>query len=321
MIASVLPLIFGGISVLLIGILGLSFYIALSLIHPKKRSIEETKQLELERTPTIFRDFETWEKIDQEVTSNKGYVLKGWCFPAPGKKAFTNQFVVVIVHGFSYTHHGSVKYASIFRNLGMDVIMYDQPNHGGSGGTMTSMGFQESIDVQQWISLIKELYPNEVRIGLCGESMGAASCLIAQSRTDQIIFTVSDCSFSTLKQLMIHQLKHRRNIPLFPFYYVSNFFFRMFSGAYYESISPKGAVRNAKAPILFCHGLSDSYIPPHHSEELHHACKSPSMLYLAGNESKHAQAFRNNQVEYTAFVHSFLKEVVGLKIEIGENHV
>ena len=154
MIASAIPLILGGLSVLLIGIVGLSFYIAYSLIHPKRRTIEQTKQLELERTPEIYRDFETWEKTDLEIVSNKGYVLRGWLFPAKGIPDFSNRQVVLIAHGFSYTHHGSIKYASIFRSFGMDVILYDQPNHGKSGGTITSMGFQESVDVQRWIDLI-----------------------------------------------------------------------------------------------------------------------------------------------------------------------
>ena len=72
---------------------------------------------------------------------------------------------------------------------------------------------------------------------------------------------------------------------------------------------PVAGIPKIKAPILFCHGQQDDYIPTRMSVEMHRAkTVGIARLYLAPN-AKHAQAFWNNQQEYDRVVGEFLEEV------------
>lgn len=297
------------ILVLIIALFLLSILIAWvvvhSLLHPPKRSLQETERLELERTPDIYQAFLTWENIHY-VVETKDYVSLA-CYFIPTNHPKGKRKLAMIAHGYSYTHHGSIKYAHLLRELGYDCILFDERNHGNSTGKRTTMGYLESYDLEAIYRDALNRFGHFSQVGFIGESMGGASVLLAISRLHMIDFAIVDCSYMGLKEIVKHQLR-RRHIPRVGIVSLVQFIFWLNTGISYRKLSLIEAVKQTHQPILFVHGKADGYIPPSHSEMLvkHHIGKH--RLYLADQDSHHAESYRKNPIEYQNQVSRFLQE-------------
>jgi fermentation-respiration switch protein FrsA (DUF1100 family) len=196
------------------------------------------------------------------------------------------------------------------RRLGYAVVFFDERFHGDSGGTNTTLGYYESIDLETILDDAVQRFGNGYDIGLVGESMGAVAAILCASRRQTIRFVIADCPFADLEVLITQLVKRDFHLPKWPFVSLARLMFDGMTGAKMRDVSPIIAIRSLTMPILFCHGKNDLFTLPDHSEALYLACRSPKRLYLAGNQAGHADSFRNNPTEYFATVESFLKELV-----------
>ena len=283
----------------------ISFYIARSLYHPMRRSLLETKAMEDERHPGIMARYDMWVKEAFTVSSRYGYDLKAYYIaaPKPSKK------FVIIAHGYTYTHHGSVKYAVSMRKQNYNVIMYDEPFHGESEGKHTTLGYYEKDDLETIITYVTMTYGDDIILGLYGESMGAATSLLEQADDDRIDFVIADCGFADLWDLMAYQLKEFHHLPPRVFLPAANFFFKRITKADIKDISPIKAVKKAKTPIFFVHGEADEYIPQEHSIRMYEACPSKKDILIIGNQAEHAQSWGKNTAVYEERLFVFLEDV------------
>ncbi len=284
---------------------GIAWYVSHSLLHPPKRSLHETERLELERTPEIYQSFLTWENIHYIVETKDQISLA--CYFIPTNRPKGKRKLAIIAHGYSYTHHGSIKYAHMLRELGYDCILFDERNHGNSTGKKTTMGYLESFDLETIYLDALNRFGHYSQIGLVGESMGGASVLLAISRLKQVDFAIVDCPYMSLKDIVKHQLR-RRHLPRVGIVPLVQWFFWMATGVTYRKISLLDAVKQTNQPLLFVHGKADGYIPPIHSEMLAKYHIGKHRLYLADQDSHHAGSYRKNPEEYQNQVNLFLQE-------------
>jgi uncharacterized protein len=298
-----------GSSLILFGVIAISSYIARRFAHPRVRSFEMAKAIELERTPDLFEEYLAWPKESYRIKSKFGYELQCYHIPNPQPVDPVFRRFVIIAHGYRHTHYGGIKYASMMRSFGYDVVLFDERHHGSSGGKNTTLGACESHDLQRVIHDAYARFGSSIQVGLYGESMGAAVVLLAQAREERIKFVISDCSFSDLTRLAAHQIHTLHKLPLWPFLATSSFVFRLMTGTFYGEISPLSAVEAARAPILFIHGEADRFIPKEHSERLYQACRSPKRLKLFA-DSRHAESFRKHRIDYRIEVERFLTDLV-----------
>jgi uncharacterized protein len=301
-----------GSSFILFGVLAISSYIARRFAHPHVRTFEMSKAIELERTPDLFDEYLLWPKESYRIKSKYGYELQCHYIPHPEPVDPVNRRFVIIAHGYRHTHYGGIKYASMMRSFGYDVVLFDERHHGSSGGKNTTLGACESHDLQRIIEDVYVRFGPSIQVGLYGESMGAAVVLLAQARDNRIKFVISDCSFSDLTRLAAHQIHTLHKLPLWPFLATSSFIFRLMTGTFYGETSPLSAVEVAQAPILFIHGEADCFIPKEHSERLYQACRSPKRLKLFAG-SRHAESFRMHRIDYRDEVKRFLSDLVSFE--------
>ena len=73
------------------------------------------------------------------------------------------------------------------------------------------------------------------------------------------------------------------------------------------AVSPIDAISNVKAPIMFIHGSSDTFIPASMSLELYLRKTGPKGIYISPG-AEHAMSYFVNKEEYTAKVKQFLIE-------------
>lgn len=289
-----------------------SFYIGRRLALPKVRTVEQAKNIELERTPDLFDEYRTWEKQSFWLPGPNGYEIRCHYVAHPGNEDQPYRKMVVVAHGFRHTHYGGIKYASLFRSLGYDVLLFDQRRHGETGGKNTTLGFREHQDVRAIVDHCFLRFGPRLQLGLVGESMGAATVLLAASGDPRLRFVVADCPFAELRTLAIHQIHTLHKLPTKPFVGLSSLFFHLFTGAFYRDVSPLRAVSGLFAPTLFVHGTADRTIPYLETVRLHEACVSPKRMVLYEG-TKHAESFRKHRSAYKTMIESFLHDLVSIQ--------
>ena len=287
-------------------ILYTGYTVAQSIYNPKRYSLLESRKRETERTPDLVTAYDSWEKIPYTIETRNGYNLKAYYLPIEKHNHYSSDHFVVIAHGYTYTHYGSIKYASIFKELGYNVIFYDERFHGESGGKNCSLGYYEAQDLEDVITDTFTRFGSSIYLGTYGESMGGATVLLEQQKESRLQFVIADSSFCDLTDLVTYLIKKKAHLPKWPFLGIANFFFRIATKITFSDISPIKAIKNAKVPVLLLHGSADEYIPPSHSRQLFDACPSVKQLYISTNPAKHVESFMLNRIEYTNTVKEFI---------------
>lgn len=279
-----------------------SILTAFLVFRPKKWGYDQSRAVEIERGR--FNPVETAElNILDVYTKSSGLKLHGHLINR--KKDRT----IIFMHGHCFTLFGSYKYMKIFLDRGFNVLMPDQRYHGLSEGKNCTLGYEESNDLHRWIEFIKTEIPETEIIGLHGESMGAATVLLG-GHHKAVDFVISDCSFSELKVQVADVLRKRFKIPGFIVYPAHLFSLLLFNAPLLR-INPADSVQNIKAPILFIHGESDSYVPVKHLNKLTEHKKGVDSVYICRG-ADHAKSFETNPLEYERIVDDFINSC-GLK--------
>lgn len=282
---------------LLVLISAFSVYAAFSVFRPKRWDYKKTLEHELENKrfdPEFLAGFD----IQDVFIENSGLKLHAQLIDRKLNKT------IILMHGHTYTLYGSYKYIKIFLDRGFNVLMPDQRYHGQSEGRNCTLGYRESGDLHRWIEYIKEAIPGTEILGLHGESMGAATVLLGGHHND-VDFVISDCSFSDLEKQLAHVLRHNFKLPKAMIYPVHLFSMLLFRAPLLR-IKPVTNIKNIKAPVLFIHGGSDTFVPPEHLEMLTAGIKPKDMVYLCEGAG-HAESFITAPETYECKVEEFLK--------------
>jgi len=285
--------------------IGFSLMVTKTLIHPKTYTLAESRMKENELSFGLMDLYDTWNIVKSDLMTKNGYLVRVYdVLP----DIATNKFCV-IAHGYTYTHHGSIKYAKMMIGLGYHVIMFDQRFHGDSQGDNSTLGGKEQYDLKDVISFVYQKYGKDIFLGTFGESMGSSTVLLEQAMDSRVKFVGSDCGFSSLEVLVRYLVGRKFRIPLFPVIKLLDFFFYKKTKTRLSMVSPLDAVKDAKVPIFYAHGLADKYILPFHAEVLYDSTPTLKKIYLAPNDARHAEAARKNEIEYTNKLTEFMDEV------------
>ena len=94
-------------------------------VFGRRQTMEESWNWELEHCPNC-RDLRREEFTDYGVTASDGYKLHCSYYPA---KQPSNLYVI-LVHGYTDTRWGMLKYLQFYRDMNIHCILYDQRGHG-----------------------------------------------------------------------------------------------------------------------------------------------------------------------------------------------
>jgi dipeptidyl aminopeptidase/acylaminoacyl peptidase len=282
--------------------------IAFSIVIPSKKSIVKTREIEKEKDSELIAFYDELMAKTTTFKSRYNYDIAMYYFL---QKENTKKFVV-IAHGHTYTHFGSIKYAKMMFEEGFNVIIYDQRYHGASGGNNTTLGYFEKYDLYDIITEIYNEFGTDIFLGTYGESMGAATILLEQEIDERVKFCISDCGYNDFKKFLFERLS-KYHLPKLSFYFI-NFFVKLIAGFSLEDVSPIKAIKESKIPIMFIHGKQDKFIEYHHSVEMYEAYNSSKKLFIADNNATHAYSYFSDKEKYVENVKTFLKEYVYDKI-------
>lgn len=193
--------------------------------------------------------------------------LSGWYIPAETADAP----VIISVHGIGSCKYstGNLLQAGMLHNAGFAVLVIDVRDAGDSDyeDGLSAIGNEEYRDVLgafDWLQTEKGHTPQQ--IGVLGNSLGAATALIAFSEEPELAAAFVDSPFDNLPQIIREELI-REGYP--EFLYASGLMAARLRGDNINFSNPHNAIDNANGrPIFVTHGTADGRIGVHHAYQL-----------------------------------------------------
>ena len=190
-------------------------------------------------------------------------------------------------------------------DLGLNVLLIEERAHCKSESHSITFGHKEKRDVLSWITLVKQMFGENIEIYLFGISMGASTVLFASEYLDERIKICADCPYSTQKEILqegIAKMKLPKQL-LYPFVVMSSFIFAHTKLNDDASI----AVRNSKCKILIIHGTNDSVVPHKFSERIF--IENPDKVqYEKFENADHGLSFLEDQKRYESIIKKWIFE-------------
>ena len=241
-------------------------------------------------------------KTDYTVKSYDGYILHVRFIENPLK---TKRFIL-ISHGYTDNHIGSLKYTKMYLDLGFNVILYDLRGHGINKKTFCTFSVRESRDLIELIRDSQKRYPDAEVFGIHGESLGSATSIACLKYKPDIDFVIDDCGFSEIESVMKNGLRGM-HLPSWLIYPVS-LSNKICHGLFFREMRPIDSLADNTIPILFIHGADDDFIFPFHSEHMQKATRGYSEIHLIPGAG-HAASVLTAPDDYRKYVSSFLQTI------------
>ncbi len=203
-------------------------------------------------------------------TTKDGISIAGWFIPSKSSATESKPApAIILLHGYP-AEKGDL--LSIANDLHSDfnILLIDFRYFGKSGGSFTTLGTKERLDLEVAIDILSSR--GFERVGVLGFSLGGATAILQAEQDSRIAAVVSYASFADLtilgKDLYTHLPVIREAlVPLMKFW------MELLWGIDAD-YSPKEAAQNMQTPILIIHTQQDEQIPFHHAELLRDALKN-----------------------------------------------
>ena len=240
---------------------------------------------------------------DVWIKSDDGLKLHATWFPQDEQKK-----VVICFHG--YTSKGMSDYIGVsgyYMKRGYSMLLVDERAHGESEGKYIGFGCLDRRDALKWIDWVIQNCGEDVQILLHGTSMGGATVLMTSGLElpEQVKGIISDCAFTSPKEVFTHVLHSMMHMPAFPMIQIADWMNRKNAGYGLDECNAAREVQKAKVPILFIHGSGDTFVPCSMCETIYENCAAPKRkLIIEG--AAHAESYYKDTEAYENALNEFI---------------
>ncbi len=295
----------GAAGSLTIALIAASYPLSGLLIRPRLKRLTQLKSPHLRNL--IRRSGIAFE--DVTIPSFDGTRLYGWWMSANRRGP-----TAVVLHGVKKNRTDVLRAALILRRGGFNVLVFDGRGHGNSEGRYVTYGFYERRDVESAIEwLVKQKKIDRGRIGLVGESMGAAIALQVAAHNPWVRAVWADSPFASLRRVTEEFVQRVTRLPgavlnplLWTTIQVANY-----RGKFdVRSVDPLALAARIKCPVHLAHGTADQVIAIAHSKAIYEALGGEKEIWFVEG-ARHARSIRHARLEYSSRLTRFLKGALG----------
>lgn len=241
------------------------------------------------------------------LISRDGLNLSADFIEAPGTDRYA-----VICHGYHSSRRSMMAFAKKFYELGYGALLPDARGHGESEGDYVGMGWDERLDIADWIDWLVAREP-EAEIVLFGISMGGATVMMTAGEPlpENVKAVIEDCGYSSIRAEFAFQLKQMFHLPAFPALNCASLVTRLRAG--YSLLRDGDAaaqVARSDLPILFIHGGNDTFVPTEMVYAVYEAARGDKELLIVDGAA-HGMASGVDPEAYWSAVTDFLSGRVG----------
>jgi uncharacterized protein len=297
-------LAFGAAGSLALAIGAVSYPLSGLLVRPRLKRLSQLKSPHLRNfIRRIGVGFE-----DVTFSSFDGTRLYGWWMGAAD-----NAPTIVVLHGVKKNRTDVLRAALVLRRARFNVLIFDGRGHGNSEGRYITYGFYERRDVESAIEwLIAEKKVDETRIGLAGESMGAAISLQVAAHNPRVRAVWADSPFASLRRVTEEFVRRTTRLPgavLNPVLWTTLQFANYRGKFDIDTVDPLSLAAQIKCPVFLVHGNDDQLITTAHSECIHEALGGKKELWIVEGV-RHARSIRHRRSrrEYVERLERFFSE-------------
>ena len=280
-----LPLLLTGVAPLL-----LSHFVATHGTRSWERSLATTPE-----------DFGSPYREVEFLTAD-GPLLKGWYLRGGAGKP-----TIVLGHGLFRSRHEVLERACALNRRGFTLLVFDFRNHGKSQAGITSLGYQERLDMVAAQRFVKAT-EGDGRVVLMGISMGAVAAIQAGPQLGrEVQAIIADSPFASLRETVAHHTRLLLGLPSFPFADVFVWNLTRMAGYRGEKLDNLQALgRTEGVPVLLIYGREDRRMPPTTAQSVLEAIPARRKRLVFFEGAGHAAAYRTDPEGYLDVIEEFL---------------
>jgi len=207
-------------------------------------------------TPELF----SLPHEDVRLKTEDGIDIAAWFIPSPRTQAPT----LLFLHGYPAEKGDLLSIVKEFHKE-FDIFMIDFRSFGKSGGSSTTLGKKEQLDLKTALDELERR--GKTNIGVFGFSLGGAVALLSAPDDQRIKAIVTYAAFADLKLLGYETYKNLW-ILKYPLVELLSFWMRLFQQHDVAKESPRVAAQKITIPVFLIHSKSDEQISFRHAELL-----------------------------------------------------
>lgn len=139
---------------------------------------------------------------------SEGLRLRAWM-----SKGDPEQPAFVIVHGLGDSLESYLDHARPIRQRASTVLLVDLRGHGGSQGSLTTLGGRERADVTTAMDELRKRDLARSGIVLMGHSMGSVAVLLAAADVKDVRGVIVEAPYDTYRNTVAHHAKLLYGLP------------------------------------------------------------------------------------------------------------
>jgi len=218
-------------------------------------------------------------KVSEVVRTNQdGQQLHGY-FSNTRNGAY-----VMLQHGFKADRSYMFEEANMLQDAGYGVLISSVRAHDLNDGDEISFGVREMDDLQTWYSyLIDEQGAHADKVGLLGNSMGAAMVIEYAAQNQAIAAVVAVSPFSSLQDTINVSVEYFTGLPAFPFAPMISIWAEAILGMEVEQAdTTKAAAKLCNTPLFIMQGGKDIVVSVDSGQWIYDAaCGEKELWYEA----------------------------------------
>ncbi|MBQ7387618.1 MAG: alpha/beta fold hydrolase [Clostridia bacterium] len=216
---------------------------------------------------------------------------------------------VMVLSGRTETLKYGYYFAIPYAKCGCNVLVMDPRGHGLSDGEFNTVGFEESLDIVEWVKFLKNELGIESIIfhGICIGAAGGMLALTSGKCPEGVSAIVTEGMFPNFGESMKNHLIERKK-PVFIMYDLINGWMKHYTG-HSMNFGPIDVIDKLDKPLLMLHSREDLYSTPEYAEKLYELAGTKKKRLVWFEHGKHSMLRITDTELYDSAIAEFLSEI------------